>query len=58
MLCRAQRRGESDKIEALEIKIDAMMRKLKGRDNKNIPLNQMVAMQISNEGLASSSSIM
>lgn len=35
------------------MKIDAMTRKLEGRDNKNIPLNQMVAMQISKEGLAS-----
>lgn len=45
-------RGESDTIAALEMKIDVIMRNLDGRDNKNVPLNQISAMKIFYEGLA------
>lgn len=41
---RAQARAERDKITTLELKIDAMMKILDGKDSKNIPLDQIVAM--------------
>lgn len=49
---RAQGRGEYDKTITLEMKTNAMMRKLDRGDSKNIPLNQIIAMRVSDEGLA------
>lgn len=42
---------ELEKILTLERKIDAMMLKMKGRDNRHSPIDQMAEIQIVDEGL-------